>query len=61
MRFPLGKKGLIALGAVAGGMAFWRVRARRREQEEREWEAEVAEAIEQGQAAAAETPAGEGA
>lgn len=53
MKFPLGKKGLVALGAVAGGAAFWRIRARRREREEREWEAEVAEAIEQGQAAGA--------
>ena len=59
MRFPLGKKGLVAVGALAGAMAFWRVRARRREQEEREWEAEVAEAIEQGQAAGAEAPVGE--
>lgn len=60
MRFPLGKKGLVAVGTLAGGLAFWRVRARRREREEREWEAEVAEAIEQGQAAGAEVPAGEG-
>lgn len=51
MKFPLGKKGIVALGAIAGGLAFWRVRSKRREREEREWEAEVAEAIEQGQAA----------
>ncbi|MGH7686865.1 MAG: hypothetical protein ACREN2_08625 [Candidatus Dormibacteria bacterium] len=51
MKFPLGKKGVVALGAIAGGLAFWRVRSKRREREEREWEAEVAEAIEQGQAA----------
>ncbi|HEX6539053.1 MAG TPA: hypothetical protein VF155_07735 [Candidatus Dormibacteraeota bacterium] len=53
MKLPLGKKGVVALGAMAGGLAFWRVRARRRAREEREWEAEVAEAIEQGQAAGA--------
>lgn len=53
MKFPLGKKGLVLLGAVGGAAAFWRVRSKRREQEEREWEAEVAEAIEQGQAAGA--------
>lgn len=58
MKVPLGKKGIVALGAVAGGLAFWRVRSRRREREEREWEAEVAEAIEQGQAAG--TPVSEG-
>ena len=53
MKFPLGKKGLVLLGAAGGAVAFWRVRSKRREQEEREWEAEVAEAIEQGQAAGA--------
>lgn len=58
MKVPLGKKGIVALGAMAGGLAFWRVRSRRRAREEREWEAEVAEAIEQGQAAG--TPMSEG-
>ncbi|MFN2582251.1 MAG: hypothetical protein ABR498_05870 [Candidatus Dormibacteria bacterium] len=52
MRFPLGKKGLIAIGAAAGAVAFWRVRARRREREDLEWEAEVAEAIQDGRSSA---------
>ena len=40
MRIPLGRKGLVAIGAAAGAVAFWRVRSRRREREEAEWEAE---------------------
>jgi hypothetical protein len=51
MKFPLGRKGFVALGAVAGGLAFWRARQRRRQQEELEWEAEVASAIDEGRSA----------
>ena len=57
MRFPLGKKGLMAAGAALGALAFWRVRAKRREREDLEWEAEVADAIQEGRSGA-ETPAG---
>lgn len=58
MGFPLGRKGLVALGAAAGALAFWRVRSRRREQEEQAWEAEVASAVDEGRSAA--EPAGVG-
>ncbi len=51
MKFPLGRKGLIAVGTVAGGLAFWRIRSRRRQREELEWEAEVVGAIDEGRAA----------
>jgi len=54
MRVPFGKKGLMAAGAITGGIFFWRVRARRREEAEaREWEAEIAGAVDEGRAATA--------
>ena len=59
MRFPLGKKGVVAASAVVGALAFWRVRAKKREREDMEWEAEVADAIQDGRSGA-ETPSGEG-
>jgi len=59
MRFPLGRKGLVAISAAAGALAFWKVRSRKREQENREWEAEVAGAVEEGRAAADKGSAGE--
>ena len=59
MGFPLGKKGVVAAGAVVGALAFWRVRSKKREREDLEWEAEVADAIQDGRSGA-ETPSGEG-
>jgi len=59
MRFPLGRKGLVAAGAAAGALAFWKVRSRRREQEDREWEAEVAGAVDEGRSAADAATTGE--
>lgn len=54
MRFPFGKKGLVATGAaIAGSVAFWRVRSRRRDEEALEWEAEIAGAVDEGRSAAA--------
>ena len=60
MRFPLGKKGAVAAGAVIGALAFWRVRARRREREDQEWEAEIADAIQEGRSGADAATGGEG-
>ncbi|MBV8195472.1 MAG: hypothetical protein JOY80_08075 [Candidatus Dormibacteraeota bacterium] len=60
MRFPLGKKGLVAAGAVVGALAFWRIRARRREREDLEWEAEVADAIQEGRSSGETATASEG-
>jgi hypothetical protein len=59
MRFPLGKKGLVAASAAVGALAFWRVRVKKREREDMEWEAEVADAIQDGRSGA-ETPSAEG-
>ena len=61
MRFPLGKKGLVAVSAMVGAVAFWRVRSKRREREDLEWESEVADAIEEGRSSAEAAPASEGA
>ena len=61
MRFPLGKKSLVAVSAVVGAIAFWRVRSKRREREDLEWEAEVADAIEEGRSSAEPASASEGA
>lgn len=51
MKVPFGRKGLVAIGGIAGALAFWRIRSRRREREELEWEAEVVGAIDEGRAA----------
>jgi hypothetical protein len=51
MKVPFGRKGLIAIGGVAGALAFWRIRSRRRQREELEWEAEVVGAIDEGRGA----------
>ena len=51
MKVPMGRKGLIAIGGVAGALAFWRIRSRRRQREELEWEAEVVGAIDEGRGA----------
>ena len=59
MRFPLRRKGLLAVGGAVGALAFWKVRSRRREQQDREWEAEVAGAVDQGRSAAETSVAGE--
>ena len=59
MRFPLGRKGLLAVGGALGALAFWRVRSRRRVQQDREWEAEVAGAVEEGSSVAETSAAGE--
>jgi hypothetical protein len=48
---PLNRKTLIALGAVAAGVAFWRVRARRREAEDQQFEEEIQGAVQEGAAA----------
>ena len=56
MKVPMGRKGLIAIGGVAGALAFWRIRSRRRQREEQKWEAEVVGAIDEGRGAA--EPAG---
>ncbi len=58
MKFPFGPKGLIALGAVLGAAALWRVRSQRRERDAREWEAEIAGAIDEGRTAAENAHAG---
>jgi len=47
----VGPKRLIAIGGIAGAVAYWQVRARRRRQEELEWEAEVMGAIDEGRRA----------
>ena len=59
MRFPLGRKGFLAVGGAVGALAFWKVRSRRREQQDREWEAEVAGAVDQGRSTAETSAAAE--
>jgi hypothetical protein len=52
MRIPLGKKGIVGIGAaIAGALVFMRIRSRRREQESREWESEIAGAVDEGRTA----------
>jgi hypothetical protein len=51
MKLPLGRRGLIAAGSIAGALAFWRIRSRRKQQQELEWEAEVMGAIDEGRSA----------
>ncbi len=45
---PINRKTLIAVGALAAGVAFWRVRARRREEEDRRFEEEIQGAVHEG-------------
>lgn len=52
MKLPIGRKAFIAAGGVAGALAFWRIRSRRKQREELEWEAEVVGAIDEGRGAA---------
>ena len=47
---PFGRKGLIAASAIAAGVVYWRVRARRQEAD-RQWEEDVESAIHEGVAA----------
>jgi hypothetical protein len=62
LRFPFGRKGLLAASAIAAGVVYWRVRAARREADDREWDEDMGAAVEQGvaagQAAAAEPEEG---
>jgi hypothetical protein len=58
MKIPFGPKGLIALGAVLGAVALWKVRSQRRERDAREWEAEISGAIDEGRTAAEPSRAG---
>ena len=52
MRLPLGKRGVLGIGAAVGGaLVFLRIRSRKRDQEAREWESEIAGAVDQGRAA----------
>ena len=49
---PISRKSLVALGALAaGGVAFWRVRSRRRQAEDEQFEDEIQEATQEGTAA----------
>lgn len=48
MKGLLRPKRIVALGGIAGAVAFWQIRSRRRRQEELEWEAEVVGAIDEG-------------
>jgi hypothetical protein len=48
---PFGRKGLIAAAAIAAGVIYWRVRARRLEAADREWDEDVQGAIQEGVAA----------
>ncbi len=45
---PINRKTLIAVGALAAGVAFWRARARRREEEDRRFEEEIQGAVHEG-------------
>jgi len=47
MKFPFGKKGMLAAGLVAAGVVYWRVQEQRRQAALAEWEAETDEAIAQ--------------
>jgi len=51
LRIPFGPKGLLAAGALAAGVVFWRVRSARRDELDRAWEAEIAAAVDEGIAA----------
>ena len=53
---PFSRKTLIAAGAIAAGVAFWRVRARRREEEDRRFEEEIQGAVNEGGSAGPSTP-----
>jgi hypothetical protein len=48
---PFSRRTAIAVGAVAAGLAFWKVRARRREEEDRRFEEEIQSAVGEGSAA----------
>jgi len=48
---PFGRKGLIAAAAIAAGVVYWRVRARRLDAADRQWEEDVQGAIQEGVAA----------
>ena len=48
---PFGRKGLIAAAAIAAGVIYWRVRARRLEAADREWDEDIQGAIQEGVAA----------
>jgi len=48
---PFNKKVLIAVGAIAAGVVFWRIRARRREAEDRRFEEEIQGAVHEGSSA----------
>jgi len=45
---PFGRKGLIAAAAIAAGVVYWRVRARRLDAADRQWEEDVQGAIQEG-------------
>jgi len=60
MKFPLGRKSLVAVGAAATAVAFWKARAKRRDREAREWESEISSAIDEGSSAAEKAPSGAG-
>jgi hypothetical protein len=52
MRLPLGKRGVVGIGAaLTGALVFLRIRSRKRDQEAREWESEIAGAVDEGRAA----------
>ena len=51
MRFPFGKKGLLAASALTAGVVYWRVKTNR-EEEVRRWEEELEAATAEGVAAA---------
>ena len=53
---PFGRKGLIAAAAIAAGVVYWRVRARR---QDREWDEDVQSAIQDGVAAGHAATTGE--
>jgi hypothetical protein len=48
---PFGRKGLIAAAAIAAGVVYWQVRARRQEAADREWDEDIQSAIQDGVAA----------
>ena len=59
MRFPLGKKGLLASVAIAGAVVYWRVRQSHRDQD-LEWEEDLRSATDEGVAAARAALQGDG-
>jgi len=54
---PFGRKGLIAAAAIAAGVVYWRVRARRLDAADRQWEEDVQGAIQEGVVAGHEATA----